>query len=280
MWSRTNQVSSRCPDVPLTFPAHQAVVLPIKLKWPARTDATAMCIGAATPDLGYPIFGLDGHSPVGLLIFAIPFAYLMCRLMRWRVALGLFGNVPDAGPFRFHSYRVLVRRRPSTAMTLVGVSIGAVSHVVVDAFTHGSRWGAQLLGLDQVLFTLPLRGDMTGARVLQYFGHTVGSLIAMALFLGIGRRRLLERWYDEDQVREARAFTMSTRARVVFWSVSVGVTVAVTSVVTATGGTITFSILLGLAVGVLVAGSIPVTSGVQDSTPIAQAQDGDDPARS
>ena len=134
--------------------------------------------------------------------------------------------------------------------------------------------------MDQVLFTLPLRGDMTGARVLQYFGHTVGSLIAMALFLGIGRRRLLERWYDEDQVREARAFTMSTRARVVFWSVSVGVTVAVTSVVTATGGTITFSILLGLAVGVLVAGSIPVTSGVQDSTPIAQAQDGDDPARS
>ena len=257
--------------MPLTFPAHQAVVLPIKLKWPSRTDATAMCIGAATPDLGYPIFGVDGHSLVGMLVFAIPFAYLMCRLMRWRVALALFANVPDAGPFRFHSYRVLVRRRPSTAMTLVGVSIGVVSHVVLDAFTHGSRWGARLLGMDQVLFTLPIRGDMTGARVLQYFGHTVGSAIAVAMFLYIGRRRLLEQWYDDDQVREARAFTMSTRARVVFWSVSVGITVAVTSVVVATGGTITFSILLGLALGVLVAGSVPITSGSPDARLTAQS---------
>ena len=53
--------------MPLTFPAHQALVLPIKLRWPDRTDATALCVGAAAPDLLYavPGIGAQGHSLLG-----------------------------------------------------------------------------------------------------------------------------------------------------------------------------------------------------------------------
>lgn len=105
--------------MPLTFPAHQALVLPIKLRWPDRTDATAMCVGAAAPDLLYPVAGIgsSGHTLAGVVLGAVPLTMLICWLLRWRCALGVFANLPDAGPFRIHSYRVITRRRPGVVST-------------------------------------------------------------------------------------------------------------------------------------------------------------------
>jgi hypothetical protein len=245
--------------VPLTFPAHQAVVLPIKFRWPQRTDATAMCVGAAAPDLlhSVPGVGSSGHSVGGVLLGAVPITLVICWWLRWRSALGVFANLPDAGPFRVHSYRVITQRRPEFATTLVGAMIGASSHVLIDAFTHGERWGATLLNLDEVLFTLPLRGDMTGARVLQYLGHTLGSLIAVGLFLHIGRARLLEQWYGSTAVAAARTFTPSARSRVLFWGTWFGVALSVVTALVATGGSITFGFINGVVFGALVAGSLP-----------------------
>lgn len=245
--------------MPLTFPAHQAVVLPIKFRWPQRTDATAMCVGAAAPDLlhSVPGIGSSGHSVGGVLLGAVPITLVICWWLRWRSALGVFANLPDAGPFRVHSYRVITQRRPGFATTVVGALIGASSHVLIDAFTHGERWGATLLNLDEVLFTLPLRGDMTGARVLQYLGHTLGSLIAVGLFLHIGRARLLEQWYGSTAVAAARTFTLSARSRVLFWGTWFGVAVSVVAALVATGGSITFGIINGVVFGALVAGTLP-----------------------
>lgn len=76
--------------MPVTFPAHQAVVLPIKLRWPDRTDATAMCVGAAAPDLWYPVAGVGGsaHSLAGVVVGAVPLTLLICWALRRRSALG------------------------------------------------------------------------------------------------------------------------------------------------------------------------------------------------
>jgi hypothetical protein len=245
--------------MPLTFPAHQAVVLPIKLRWPDRTDATAMCVGAAAPDLLYPVAGIgsSGHSIAGVLIGAVPLTLAICWLLRWRSALGVFANLLDAGPFRLHSYRVITQRRPGAWTTLLSALFGALSHVVIDAFTHGGRWGSDLLGLDEVLFTAPLRGAMTGARVLQYLGHSLGSLIAIGLFLYIGRSRRLEQWYGEAAVTDARTFTLPPMARVRFWVVLVSVALLVTAGLSAAGGSLTFSAIDGLVFGTLVAGALP-----------------------
>jgi hypothetical protein len=245
--------------MPLTFPAHQALVLPIKLRWPDRTDATAMCVGAAAPDLLYPVAGIgsSGHTLAGVVLGAVPLTMLICWLLRWRCALGVFANLPDAGPFRIHSYRVITRRRPGVVTTLVGASIGALSHVVIDAFTHSGRWGSDLLGLDEVLFTAPIRGAMTGARVLQYLGHGLGSLIAVGLFLYIGRSRRLEQWYGDAAVTSARSFRLSASSRVQFWVVLVGVAVVVAGGLSAAGGSSTFSAIDGVVVGALAAGALP-----------------------
>ena len=86
-----------------------------------------------------------------------------------------------------------MRRRPLLAVTVLCALLGSASHVVIDGFTHNGRWGAEWLGLDQwVVADLPVRGELTAARGLQYLGHVGGSLIGLALFAQIGRRRLLE----------------------------------------------------------------------------------------
>ncbi|HTO00651.1 MAG TPA: DUF4184 family protein [Microthrixaceae bacterium] len=245
--------------MPVTFPAHQAVVLPIKLKWPQRSDATAMCIGAAAPDFGYAIIGRDSHSLLGVIMFAIPVTLLASWVLRRGAASPIFGNAPDCGPFRIHSYRVLAERRPGSFATFAGASIGAFSHVLLDSFTHAERWGSQLVGLDGIVATVPWRGDISAARVLQYFGHSLGTAISLLLFLYIGRHRLLERFYGSDKVNMARSLQLTTRARMTFWATTFCTSTAVAAALVATGGSPVFSSITGVFVGALVAGSLPST---------------------
>jgi len=250
--------------MPLTFPAHQALVLPIKLRWPDRTDATALCVGAAAPDLLYavPGIGAQGHSLLGALVVSVPLTLAICTLLRWRSALGVFANLPDAGPFRVHSYRVIARRRLSWSTTLSSAVAGALSHIFIDAFTHGGRWGSDLLRLDEVVVTLPVRGVVTGARALQYLGHGLGSMIAIGLFFYIGRSRRLEQWYGSAAVTSARTFTLSLESRVQFWGALTVVALLVTGGLSAAGGSMVFSVIDGFVVGALVAGALPAKQSV------------------
>jgi hypothetical protein len=247
------------------------LVLPVKLRWPSRTDGTAMCVGAAAPDLLYPVpgAGSSGHGAVGVVLLVVPLTVGICSLLRWRSALGVFGNLPDAGPFRLHSYRVITSRRPTMLTTLMSGLIGAVSHVLIDAFSHTGRWGSTLLGLDETLFSVPIRGEMSGARVIQYFGHTIGSVVAIGLFLYIGRSRRLDQWYGTATVAAVRHFTMPASARVTFWGTFVIVAAAVTAALRLAGASLVFCAIDGLVAGALCAGALPVAEG--RSTPAVPA---------
>lgn len=208
--------------MPLTFPAHQAPVLPLKLRWPHAFDGTALVVAAAAPDLAYPMgswLGRQSHTAIGVSIWAVPVTVVICWLLRWRAAEGLFAQLPDCGPLRLASYGALARRRPAFHLTVLSASIGATSHVVIDAFTHRGRWGASLLGLNTVIADLPVRGEFTIARALQYTGHTVGSVVGLAMFARIGRARLMERWYGADVVQECRGIAVRLRQRLSFWLV-------------------------------------------------------------
>ena len=138
----------------------------------------------------------------------------------------------------------------------------ALSHILIDAFTHSGRWGSDLLGLDEVLFTLPVRGAVSGARALQYVGHGLGSLIAIGLFLYIGRSRRLEQWYGTAAVASARTFTLPLTSRVQFWVGLAVVAMIVTAGLVAAGGSMVFCTIDGLVVGALAAGALPVRQPV------------------
>jgi len=251
--------------MPITFPAHQAVVLPLKMRWPDHTDATALCVGAAAPDLGYAVVHGQSHQVMGALLFALPFTLLTCALLRWRAGASVFANLPDLGPFRVWSYRAISDRRPALIITVSSAAIGIASHLLIDAFTHDQRWGATWLGLDTTMVRLPGRAPMSVAHLLQYGGHTIGSLIGILLFLAIGRRRLMERRYGADVVARARRVSLRSVDRTAFWLVAVVVALPIAAAGRAGGSRGAFPIILGGVVGLLVAGCLPQVGGRKDT---------------
>jgi hypothetical protein len=117
--------------MPLAFPSHQGLVLPIWRRWPRAIDGVALSVGAAVNDLveviAWPIRGelgqLAGHSFVGVVLFCVPLGLAITwalRRTRWRILERL-----DAFPFEW--------KRAAWS-----VAIGALSHVVFDFFTHAS----------------------------------------------------------------------------------------------------------------------------------------------
>lgn len=212
----------RLAAVPLTLFAHQVPVLPLKIARPRAFDGTALCVGSMAPDLAYPLgpwLSGHGHSLVGIATWAVGCTLMACFAIRRWVAPTVFAHVPDTRWFRLHSYRVLEQRRPPLHQTVVGAVVGAASHVFVDGFTHSDRFGARWLGLDEMLVDIPLRGAVSVSRALQYVGYTAGSLVGVALVAYIGHRRLLERWYGDANVRDARRFVLTPAQRLTFWAV-------------------------------------------------------------
>ncbi len=194
--------------MPVTFPAHQAPVLMAKLVRPTWFDGTALVVAAAAPDLNAAFSPHDSafrsHGVEGLILFSIPFAVIYSIVLRRWCAEGLFGALPDLGPLRIRSYQVLPQRRPPLATTIASAVLGAGLHIFIDSFTHRNRWGSDLLGLNNFLFEAIGR-EFTTARVFQYLGHTVGSLIGAALFMVIASSGHLERWYGAEALAAARA---------------------------------------------------------------------------
>jgi len=191
--------------VPLTFPAHQVAVVPLKLWRPRWFDGTALVVGAGAPDLFNVLFFVDtfhSHHWSGIYV-ATAFTVTYSIALRRYAVDGLFGSLPDFGPLKARSYRVLAHGRPRLVVTVWSALIGVLSHVIVDSFTHSGRLGARVFGLQRVLFEGP-EGPVTAAKTLQYLGHTVGSLIGVLLFVLVVSRRHLGEWYGEDVIDTAR----------------------------------------------------------------------------
>lgn len=245
--------------MPVTFPAHQGLIVPAKLKWPNAIDGTALCISAAAPDTAYalgPWLNTQSHTAVGVLVWALPFTLVVTSLVRWRAASGIFAALPDLGRLQLRSYRVLGTRRPSAFVTASSALLGAGSHVFIDGFTHTGRFGSNWLGMNEVLFTAPVRGDMSSARVLQYVGHFGGSIAFVAALVIVASSGRLGAWYGKEAVAEARAANASVAQRAVFWVVVVASTVGAVGFALTTGRSaiflpLTLLVLVSVASGVV-----------------------------
>jgi Domain of unknown function (DUF4184) len=120
--------------VPLAFPSHQGLILPLWRWWPERIDALALCVGAAMPDVidatAWPFRGelgqWLGHSLLGVLV-AVPYGFAVAWLVRRILPRRMIERL-DRGP-------VPPRSRLRAAASL---AIGALSHVAFDLVTHGN----------------------------------------------------------------------------------------------------------------------------------------------
>ncbi len=245
--------------MPATFPAHQGLILAAKVRWPRAIDGTALCVGAATPDFAYalgPWLAANSHNLAGVVVWALPATVIITALLRWRAARGIFRQLPNLGPLHLRSYQVLGTRRPPLLITAHSAALGVASHVVIDAFTHQYRWGADLAGLNHVLFSVPVNGDVVAARALQYVGHGVGSLLFVVFMVVLDRRRYLEGRYGADVVAVARAERPRRSERIRFWAVVAATTGLGVAAAAAVGWSPLFPAVTGVAAGLLVAGTV------------------------
>ncbi|MCB0985868.1 MAG: DUF4184 family protein [Ilumatobacter sp.] len=206
--------------MPFTLFAHQVPAVGMKIGRPRWFDGTALCIGSMAPDLAYAVSGythVDTHDWDGLVL-VLPLALVLTLLARWVGYATVPAQLPDLGRFRLHSWRVAWRRQPAWWITGVSVALGVATHIGLDAFTHKGRFGARWLGYDDAVVTVFGRPTYV-VSLLQYLGHTLGSLAGAWLLWEIGRRRLLERWYSNAEVDAARAVRVTLAGRVVFWAV-------------------------------------------------------------
>ncbi|MFJ4833872.1 DUF4184 family protein [Streptomyces sp. NPDC088747] len=184
--------------MPFTL-SHAAAVLPAVRgdgSGRGRLVPAVLVAGSFAPDLTYYAanvvpgameFGAFTHSFTGVLTFDVLAAWALVGA--WLVAREpLVALLPRArqgrvaGQLRCGAARA--RPRPSTAAWwYLSAALGALTHVVWDAFTHHDRWGVELL---------PVLGrEMAGSPVYRYaqYGSSAVAAVVLVLFVAVALRR-------------------------------------------------------------------------------------------
>lgn len=222
--------------MPLTFLAHQAPVLPIARRWPGRVDGIALVIGSMAPDMAYVLagsrFSLWAHGFPAVVLFSLPVTLAVSWLIARVVSPVLWDHLPDAGPFRLHDFRALARHRFVWHRAALSALVGALSHILVDHFTHA--WGFMAVHVDwySTVIGEALGREWTAYRIAQYVGHVGGAAACLWLLARYGR----ERWLAVGAA-EVAPYPVSGRSTVVLVGVStVGLVTGLVWVVTDPSG--------------------------------------------
>ncbi|GIJ51638.1 hypothetical protein Val02_85240 [Virgisporangium aliadipatigenens] len=188
--------------MPLTFPSHQAAVLPLKLRWPHRFDGVALYVGAAAPDLIYPFDGIPWtirtHTVASLFWWSLPVTFVVAALLR-RAAPAVAAHLPISP-----DWAVIRHSGHPWWVTAYSAVLGAATHLFWDFLTHTDGWLNAILGFDWYE-----RMPLAWYYVSDLPSSALGGLAVVAGFVHIGRSRLLVRWHGEPPAlppREPRRF--------------------------------------------------------------------------
>ena len=135
--------------MPMTFPAHQGLILPILRRWPRSFDALALSVGAAMPDITDTVLGLSingyfkqwyGHSLIGIFTLDVAGGLLLTwflatvarRLQTSRARTpSTSAPVGDSGTVAFWHTRL--------PLWSFSVFVGILSHVGFDLISHDTN---------------------------------------------------------------------------------------------------------------------------------------------
>ncbi|MCC6245183.1 MAG: DUF4184 family protein [Gemmatimonadaceae bacterium] len=187
--------------MPATLLSHQALVLPLKMRWPHRFSGLALCIGSMVPDFEFIWRMTDdwifSHTMAAQAWFTVPVTVTLVWLVTRLAIPTLLPYVGEVDSLRLHDLAAI--RRPSRLSDWVSVAcsawIGGMSHVLLDAVTHGNHSG-WLVPHFPVL-RAPI--DHFGAErplydVLQIWFTLTFAAASLVMWRHIARHRLLWRW--------------------------------------------------------------------------------------
>ena len=168
-------------------PAHAAAIVPIAALVGKRIPLSALVIGTQVPDLPMylPRFLYfhenHMHSPEGILAGCLPFGLLFCVWFQGFAKEPLVALLPRYIRNRIQPFAKSNLRATTEyfVVTLMGIAIGAATHVFWDSFTHEGRWGyRQIPRMNRIVFQA---GDyqLELYKALQY-GSTIVFLPLLA----------------------------------------------------------------------------------------------------
>jgi hypothetical protein len=236
-------------NVPLTFPNHQAVVLPLKLWRPRWFDGVALCTGAAAPDVSYGFDGLGvtirSHEPLAVFWWCLPVALLGAWLIRLAAPV-VAAHLPVGGTLHLRDYAALRRNPHPWWITVTSALVGAVSHLLADLL--------ELLGGPYLEATMAI------------------ALLAAAYAIArrIGRDRLLIRWNGTPAVGPRRMRAYWATATVVTAALLIAVPLLPGAPIRAVWGV---RVIEAVALGQLAAAAVAV-QGLRPTPPKASMSSG------
>lgn len=162
--------------MPLT-PAHAAAALPVS-RIAKPLPIPALIIGTMAPDFVYLLRlaprGLFGHTLVGLFTFCLPVGFVAYVAYERIVRPAIVRLLP---PGLQSSLMPAPRSLMSAAIAIL---IGAITHIVWDAFTHGYGWAVVRLPALREPVLASIAPRLRWFKVLQHGSTVVGSLVVVA----------------------------------------------------------------------------------------------------
>lgn len=221
--------------MPFPFFAHQAAVLPFKLRWP-RLSGTGLVLGSMAPDFGYFLIGVQvsraWHRPHGVLLFCLPVAFVLYLVITRLVAAPVARHLPAVRGMRVRHVAYL-EAQPRTIRHLLGVAacivLGAATHLGWDLFTHGGTWmGDHVPWLREEALRIGGR-RIVGTSVLWVLSTLAGGTFTLLVLREMGRRDLWRRWAEARLPGSTAGIDPDAPAatsHLAFWGPVAGVTLA------------------------------------------------------
>jgi membrane-bound metal-dependent hydrolase YbcI (DUF457 family) len=212
--------------MPFTI-SHAAVVLPFARLLARWRLLSAVVVGAMVPDfalfLPWRIPRFETHSLGGLFTFCLPAGTAAYWVFQYFIKAPLLEVLPDGAYARWRPYSSPAEFTSLRQWLLVafGVLAGAVTHLVLDAFTHENARGVRMLPwLDEPIDIGA--HHMPGVRLLQDGGSLIGLVIVLGL-VAYGLRRGHDQSVPERPLRAAErrtwvvAYALATVGSSIVW---------------------------------------------------------------
>ena len=181
--------------MPFTL-SHAAVVLPFSRLLARWRLLSAVVIGAMVPDFGlffpWRMPRFETHSVMALFIFCVPVGVATYWVFQYLIKTPLLEVLPEgayarwrpfSSPADFGSIRQWV-------LAACGVFAGAVTHLVLDAFTHENARAVRMIPwLEDPVVDIGSH-RMAGVRLMQDGSSLIGLVIVLGLvWYGLRRGR-------------------------------------------------------------------------------------------
>ncbi len=172
--------------------SHAAAVLPLRR---LNLISSAFIVGSMAPDFPYVIGNTQyrdlGHRFPGLVVFTLPASLLALWLFHNVIKRPVVELLPTGMQRRIHQQTGEFKFLPASRFLAIlgSISLGILSHVAWDSFTHPYTWPwrqfAWLRGFVHIPF---VHHRLQIFAVLQY-GSTIAGMLALAIWVVLWYRR-------------------------------------------------------------------------------------------